>query len=122
MNHSDGNLTVKEVRALNEHYEPLGLRVCRSCRGAPLPLTTEYFYSAACRYGLNTICKKCHNARCAARAKERYHEDAGYRQRIADHQRRYRQRRVAAYFALKLRGVEQRRRRHFARILEGTTP
>lgn len=115
-------LTKRELRALNDELEPLGVRVCRACQGKPLPLTTDHFYPAQCRYGLNTICKRCHNARCVARAKQRYHEDPAFHQMVSDQQRRYRLRHAASYGVLMQRSSEQQRRATFARILEGAKP
>lgn len=116
-------LSPQALRAVNAHYEPLGLRVCRVCQGAPLPLTSEYFYPAASnRYGLTTSCKRCHNANCAARAKRRYHADAAYRQHLVERQRAYRRQHAGTYLATTRRMIDQRKRGEFARILKGVKP
>lgn len=97
---TDERLSRKAIAALNRELEPLGMRVCRTCQGAPKLLSPDFFYkNPTCRRGLSHECKRCANARTAA-AKARYHASADERRRRYEQQRRYRLRHAAAELAL----------------------
>jgi 5-methylcytosine-specific restriction endonuclease McrA len=64
-------------------------KVCRIC-SKELPATTEHFYRKSNgRYGLYSVCKRCHLDRCLVRAKERRATDLEYCRKQSEAARRW---------------------------------
>lgn len=77
--------TPTSYKTLNRQLLRVGRRICTCC-GTNKELSEFNRNGAFWR----SHCKSCHRKQCSRREKERYQNDAAYRQRNADQCRRYR--------------------------------